>query len=181
VRFAQFARLVRFTLLAAWLARFTRFTRIALLAWFVAAVAGRLNATERAAELVNLTFVGELLAFGEFDEFQNFVQLIRHLLERLGNLRGEFDGLADGGNVGGAEIGGLGVRWSWIRATRFLNAWRRRTGRNWSGFARLAGFAARSFDRCIFTWSGGRSFGLLVGRGRNFCFVPAVVRSRSFV
>jgi hypothetical protein len=119
VRFAQFARLVRFTWLAAWLARFTRIARIA---WFVAAVAGRLDATERAAELVNLTFVGELLAFGEFDEFQNLVQLIRHLLERLGNLRGEFDGLADGGNVGGAEIGGLDVRWSWIRATRFLNA-----------------------------------------------------------
>jgi hypothetical protein len=179
VRFAQFARLVRFPWPAAWLARFTR---IALLARFVAAVAGRLNATERAAELVNLTFVGELLAFGEFDEFQNLVQLIRHLLERLGNLRGEFDGLADGGNVGGPEIGGLDVSWSWIRAARFLHARRRRrTGRKLSGFARPAGFAARSFGRCIFNWSGGRSFGLPVGRGRNFCFVPAIVRSGSFV
>ena len=178
MRFAQFARLVRFPWLAAWLARFTRFAGIAWLTRFITAVAGRLDATERAAELVNLTFVGELLAFGEFDEFQNLVQLIRHLLERLGNLRGKFDGLADGGNVGGPEIGGLDVRWSWIRATRFLNAWRRRrTGRNWSGFARTAGFAARSFGRCIFNWS----FGLPVGRGRNFSFIPAVFRSGSFV
>jgi hypothetical protein len=70
--------------------------------------AGRLDAAERAAEFVKLALVGELLALGDLDEFQHFVELVNHLLERLGNFRGVRDGLADGRGFGGTKIGGLG-------------------------------------------------------------------------
>ena len=57
-----------------------RFARIlGALAGLIAA--RRLDAAEGAAEFLNLTFVGELLAFGDLDEFEHFVELINHLLE----------------------------------------------------------------------------------------------------
>jgi len=70
--------------------------------------ARRLDAAERAAEFVKLALVGELLTLGDLDEFEHFVELVNHLLERLGNFRGVRDGLADGRGFGGAKIGGLG-------------------------------------------------------------------------
>ena len=81
--------------------------------------ARRLDAAERAAQLVNLALVGELLALGDLDEFQHFVELVNHLLERLGNLGGVRDGLADGRGFGGAEIGGFDPR---LGAQRFRAA-----------------------------------------------------------
>jgi hypothetical protein len=64
-----------------------------------------LDAAERAAEFVNLAFVGELLAFGDLDEFEHFVEMINHLLEAIGNFSGVFHSLANGRGVGGFEIG----------------------------------------------------------------------------
>ena len=81
--------------------------------------ARRLDAAERAAKFVNLALVGELLALGDLDEFQHFIELVNHLLERLGNLGGVRDGLADGRDFGGAEISGLDPR---FRAHRFRAA-----------------------------------------------------------
>jgi hypothetical protein len=59
-------------------------------------VARRLDAAEGAAKLVNLPLVGQFLALGQLDQFENFVQLINGVLERLGDFRGMRDGLADG-------------------------------------------------------------------------------------
>ena len=69
--------------------------------------AGRLDAAQGAAKFIKLPFIGELLPLGHLDEFEHFIQLINHLLERLGNLRGVGNGLADGRSFGGPEIGGL--------------------------------------------------------------------------
>jgi len=60
--------------------------------WLLLFAARRLDAAERAAKFLDLALVGELLALGDFDEFQHFVEMINHLLERLGNLRGVLDG-----------------------------------------------------------------------------------------
>ena len=81
-------------------------------------LAGRLDAAERAAEFVNLAFVGELLPLGDFDQFEHFVEMINHLLEAIGNFRGVFDGLADGRGVGGSEIRITRTRRSWFRGRR---------------------------------------------------------------
>ena len=85
-------------------------------------LARRLDASERAAEFFNLAFVGEFLAFGDFDEFEHFVEMVRHLLEGVGNFRGVFDGLADGRCVGGSEIRILRPRRSEFRCRRALGA-----------------------------------------------------------
>lgn len=42
----------------------------------------RLDATERAAKFFNLALISELLALGDFDQFENFIQLINHVLQR---------------------------------------------------------------------------------------------------
>jgi hypothetical protein len=72
--------------------------------------AGRLDAAQRAAQFVNLAFVGQLLTLGDLNEFEHFVELVNHPLERRGDFRGVFNGLADGRGFGGAEIGGLDPR-----------------------------------------------------------------------
>ena len=67
-------------------------------------LARRLDAAKRAAKFFDLAFVGEFLAFGDFHEFEHFIEMIRHLFEGIGNFRGVFHGLADGRGVGGPEI-----------------------------------------------------------------------------
>ncbi len=67
----------------------------------------RLNAAQSAAQFFHFTFVGNFLAFGNFHQFEDFLDIIHHLLERFGNMRGIFHGLGDGGGFGGTEIGGL--------------------------------------------------------------------------
>jgi len=67
----------------------------------------RLDAAQRAAEFFDLAFVGQFLAFGEFHEFEDFVQLINRVLERFGDFGGVQDGLMDGRNIGGTEISGF--------------------------------------------------------------------------
>ena len=73
-----------------------------------------LDAAQRAAEFVNLAFVREFLTLGDFNQFEHFVNVIHHLLERVGNFRGMLDGLADGRSLGGFEI-----RVTWARPSRF--------------------------------------------------------------
>ena len=79
-------------------------------------VARRLDAAERSAQLFNLALIGEFLALGDFDEFQNFVELINRVLERLGDFRGVRHGLADGRGFCRAKISGLDPR---LRTLRF--------------------------------------------------------------
>jgi len=79
----------------------------------------RLDAAQGAAKFFDLALIGELLSFGDLDEFQHFVEMINHLLERLGNLRGVLDGLGDGRGFGGTKIGGLDPR---LGALRFRPA-----------------------------------------------------------
>ena len=55
-----------------------------------------LQLAQHPAERINLVFVGELLPFGEFDQFQNILHLIERLLQRFDNLRHFADSLADG-------------------------------------------------------------------------------------
>jgi len=83
--------------------------------------ARRLNPAERAAQFINLTLVGKLLALGDLDQFQHLVQMVDHALEGLGNLGGVLDRLADGRGFGQAEIGWLDPR---LRAQRFGTALR---------------------------------------------------------
>ncbi|MFO1514642.1 MAG: hypothetical protein U1F83_17315 [Verrucomicrobiota bacterium] len=49
-----------------------------------------------AAQRFNLALVGELLAFGHFDQFQNFFHLIHRAFERIHNLHDLVNGLTDG-------------------------------------------------------------------------------------
>ena len=67
----------------------------------------RLDAAERAAEFFQLAFVGEFLALGDLDEFQNFIHLIVQLFQRVGDERGVRDGLVNRGGFSRAEISGL--------------------------------------------------------------------------
>ena len=67
----------------------------------------RLDAAEGAAEFIQFAFVGELLALGNFDEFQNFIHLVVQLLQCVGDESGVRDGLVNRRGFGGAKIGGL--------------------------------------------------------------------------
>ena len=82
----------------------------------------RLNAAQSAAQFFHFTFVGNFLAFGNFHQFEDFLDIIDHLLERFGNMCGIFHGLGDGGGFGGTEIGGLHPDLGALRfiARRFL-------------------------------------------------------------
>jgi hypothetical protein len=80
---------------------------VARAALLVLLMAWGLDAAEGAAQFFNLALVGQLLALGDFHQFQNFVQAVNHLFERLRNFRGMRHSLADGGSFGGAKIGGL--------------------------------------------------------------------------
>ena len=59
------------------------------------------------AQFLNLAFVGDLLAFGDLDEFEDFIHLIVQLLERVGDEGRMLDCLGDGRGRGWTEIGGL--------------------------------------------------------------------------
>ena len=63
----------------------------------LASAASRLlQLTQQPAEGINLAFVGEFLAFGEFDQFQNILHLIERLFQRFDDLRHFAYRLADG-------------------------------------------------------------------------------------
>ena len=99
-----------------------RFLRIRL--------AGRLDAAERAAEIVQLAFIGQFLPLGNFNQFQNLVDPVNQLLERLGNFRRVDHGLVDRRCVGGAEISGLHPG---FRTRRFRSALQtNRGGPDWT-------------------------------------------------
>jgi hypothetical protein len=66
--------------------------------------ARRLDTAERSAKFVNFPFVGQFLAFGQLDQFKNFVQLVNRVLERFRNFRGMSHSLADGRRLRRAKI-----------------------------------------------------------------------------
>ena len=102
-------------------------------------MARRLNAAQRATQLVNFTFIGKLLALSELDQFQNLIQFVERMPELFGDFSGMGDGLTDGRGGGGTEIGGFG-RGPGLRTAEFGLA-----RAFWRGFAlRLAlGFPLR--------------------------------------
>jgi hypothetical protein len=67
----------------------------------------RLDAAERAAQFLDLAFVGDLLALGDFNEFEDLVHLVVQFFQRIGDEQGVLDGLADRRGSGGTEIGGF--------------------------------------------------------------------------
>ncbi len=73
--------------------------------WLLLAL--RLNTAECAAQFFKLAFVGNLLAFGNLDQLENFVHLVVQFFQRGGDEQGMFDRLADGRGRSGAEIGWL--------------------------------------------------------------------------
>ena len=75
----------------------------------------RLDAAQGAAKFFNFALISELLALGDFDEFQHFVEMINHLLERFGNFRGVLDGLGNGRGFSGTKISGLDPRLGALR------------------------------------------------------------------
>ncbi len=109
-----FGLLARRLVLTGFIAALILFAEIT--AWFVPTRAARrlrlrrtlrLDAAEGAAQFINLAFVSDFLAFGDFDEFEHFVQLIVQFFQRVGDEGSVRDGLVDGGFLGGSEIGGL--------------------------------------------------------------------------
>ena len=81
-------------------------------------VAARLKLAQGAQQRFDFALVSELLALGEFDQFQNFLHLLQRLPQRFHDLHHLIDGLADGRTVrpGHARsvFGGLksGARWN---------------------------------------------------------------------
>jgi hypothetical protein len=67
----------------------------------------RLDAAEGAAEFVQFAFIGELLALGDFHEFQNFIHLIVQFFQRVGDESSVRDGLVNRGGLCGAKISGF--------------------------------------------------------------------------
>jgi hypothetical protein len=111
-----------------------------------------MNSAQRLAQRFNFPLVSDLLAFGQFDQFEHFFHLVERLFERLDNLRHFFNRLADGGRRGFyfsfgqcRRIRGWSGSGNWFRSTRAAPApatvatpppaartsWRR--GRNWFG------------------------------------------------
>jgi hypothetical protein len=66
--------------------------------WF-GPVATRLELAQRAEQRFDFAFVGEFLALGVLDEFQNFFHLFQRLLKRFDDLQHSIDSLADGGTI----------------------------------------------------------------------------------
>lgn len=79
-----------------------------------------------AAQRFDFAFVRELLAFREFDQFQNFFHLIHRALERFDDLHYFVNGLMDGGGamLGFAAAHALG---------QVSDAFEQRTNRLWCG------------------------------------------------
>ena len=137
--------------MAAMLVLMTRIAR--LLLWLMAR---RLDAPQGAAKFFDFALIGELLAFGNLDQFKDFIQLINRVLQRFGNFCGVRDSLADGRLLGRAKIRGLGPL-PLFRTTMFpmrllfvavfALGWRR--GRRWNLSGRLGnvgpGLRSRNF------------------------------------
>jgi hypothetical protein len=54
---------------------------------------------QRSAQRFNFAFVGELLAFGEFHQFQNFLHLVHGALEGFDDFHHLVNGLTDAGSA----------------------------------------------------------------------------------
>ena len=77
-------------------ARFAMFPARALLPRATLLSRAIVELAQRTTKRFDLALIREFLAFGEFDEFQNFFHLVNSTLERLNDLHYLVDGLADG-------------------------------------------------------------------------------------
>jgi hypothetical protein len=88
--------------------------RLVLVWWALLRLIGlmplRLDAAQGPAQLINLPFIGQFLAFSQFDQFKDFVQLVQRVPEGFRNLGGVGHGLADGRGFGWAKVGGFDPR-----------------------------------------------------------------------
>jgi hypothetical protein len=62
-----------------------------------------LKLTQGAAERFNFAFIGQLLAFRQFDQFQHFIHLVEGLTQSFHHFGDFLNGLADGGSRCGPE------------------------------------------------------------------------------
>jgi len=122
----------------------------------------RLDAPERPAQIIEFPFIGQFLAFGNLDQFQNFVNPVNQLAQAFGNFGGMRHRLVNRGGIGRAKISGfdpgferrgilptLMPMWlNWLRAggrhslfggRRRWNAFRSRSGRRHFGRLRKLG------------------------------------------
>lgn len=70
--------------------------RLASVAWVALIARSIVQLAKRATKGFDLTFIRQLLALGEFDQFQNFFHLIHGTLECLNDLHHFVNRLADG-------------------------------------------------------------------------------------
>ena len=118
----------------------------------------RLDTAERPAKFFDLPFVGEFLALGHLDQFKDFIQKVKCVLQRFCNFGGVSHGLADGGGLGRAKIG-RAAPLPLFRTTMFML---RRLGmRRGTGAHRLAFGGPR---RLGFGLPCGGAFGSCLGR-----------------
>ena len=105
----------------------------------------RLDATQGAAKLFNLALVRQLLTLSHLYQFQNLVQLINHVLQRLGNFRGVRNGLMDGGGFSRPEISRLDPGFGALRlgALRLRTALRIRAALGLNPGFRSSGLGSR--------------------------------------
>jgi hypothetical protein len=88
----------------------------------------RLDAAERAAQFLDLAFIGDFLPLGNFNELEDFVHLVVQFFQRIGDEQSVFDSLADRRGRSGPEIGRLGPltlsgrNAGWRRLCRTLGA-----------------------------------------------------------
>ncbi|HSY20313.1 MAG TPA: hypothetical protein VK815_18360 [Candidatus Acidoferrales bacterium] len=98
--------------------------------WFIATLIalrrlhlpGRLDASECAAKFIDLPLICQFLALGQFYEFEDLIQLVDRMLERLGDLCRMQNCLVDCGGRCWTEVGGLHPL---FRTQRLLAAFRR--------------------------------------------------------
>ena len=57
-----------------------------------------MNFAQHLAQRLDFAFVGDFLAFSQFDELKHFLHLVERLFERFDDLRHCFNRLADGGS-----------------------------------------------------------------------------------
>lgn len=76
--------------------RATRFAGLAGIARAAVVAGAVVQLAQRAAQGVNLPFIGQLLAFGKFDQFQYLLHLIHGALEGVNDRHHFVNGLTDG-------------------------------------------------------------------------------------
>ena len=123
-----------------------------------------LDAAQGAAEFLDFAFIGEFLALGHFDEFEDFLELIEGVLQFLGNLGGVENSEVDSRGIGGAEIDGAApLTLLMLMRRRRLLVTLGALGRTFVAFLTFRAFAALLLVTFLIRFLTGR-----LGVGRRF-------------